>query len=116
MVSVNRFPAGDINGQGVPGIYGTKALRAGRARAPLQLSSLYIAKPVNTKDKLGGGCVRVRGCLGGVARVLSAGVLRPGVNLGHICTAHPRILESARACSPMAVEGIVGTMESVRRF
>jgi len=33
MVSVNRFPAGDINGRGVPGIYGTKALRAERARA-----------------------------------------------------------------------------------
>lgn len=39
--------------------------------------------------------------------MLSAGVLRPGVNLGHICTAHPRVLEGARGCSPM-VEGIVG--------
>ncbi|EFN65116.1 hypothetical protein EAG_00925 [Camponotus floridanus] len=92
MVSVNRFPAGDINGRGVPGIYGTKALRAERARS--QPLSLYIAKPVNTKDKLGGGCACVRGCLGGAARVLSAGVLRSGVNLGHICTAHPRILEA----------------------
>lgn len=49
-------------------------------------------------------------------RVLSAGVLRPGVNLGHICTAHPRVLGSARACSPMAVEGIVGRRRGVRRF
>lgn len=94
MVSVNRFPAGDINGRGVPGIYGTKALRAERVRARSQPLSLYIAKPVNTKDKLGGGCACVRGCLGGATRVLSAGVLRSGVNLGHICTAHPKVLEA----------------------
>lgn len=41
MVSVNRFPAGDINGRGVPGIYGTKALRAERARARATREPLY---------------------------------------------------------------------------
>lgn len=41
MVSVNRFPAGDINGRGVPGIYGTKAPRVERARLqPSSLSSI----------------------------------------------------------------------------
>ncbi|KYN15486.1 hypothetical protein ALC57_12271 [Trachymyrmex cornetzi] len=48
-----------------PGIYGTKAVRSARARS--------------------------RSCTA-PARVLSAGVLRPGVNLGHICTAHPRVV------------------------
>lgn len=50
--------------------------------------------------------------------MLSAGVLRSGVNLGHICTAHPGVLGSAvRACSPIAVEGIVGQGgRDVRRF
>ncbi|KYM96959.1 hypothetical protein ALC62_12336, partial [Cyphomyrmex costatus] len=32
------------------------------------------------------------GDINGRARVLSTGVVRPGVNLGHICTAHPRLV------------------------
>lgn len=49
MVSVNRFPAGDINGRGVSEIYGTKALRVERARA--RARALATLEPLYSKTR-----------------------------------------------------------------
>lgn len=61
-----------------------------RALALAVLEPLYqnpLIPKTNSMAVLASGVLRR-----GAARVLSAGVLRPGVNLGHICTAHPRVV------------------------
>lgn len=121
MVSVNRSPAGDINGRRSPcararefmalKLCASYASERARARARTHSPRASIPKPVNTKDKLG-GCARVRGCLEGPHECFLPEFFVPGstwVIFAQRIPGSHRVLEGARAnaCSPADRDGMM---------